>query len=267
MDLSEILHAIGQVGQRLCEISACEGAAGNISIYLGKQLEPSSLFPLAESISLPVHVPEIAGGHFLVTGSGRRLRELLDDPQANLGLLRINPGGDKGTLFTSPLRKFTHLTSEFNTHLAVHYDHILTRGLRFHALVHAQPIHLTFLSHIPAYQDWLHLNQRVLCWQPEAILNLPEGIGYLPFIIPGSTDLMHATIDQLRRHQLVLWGKHGVMARSDHSVKKASDLVEYAETGARYEYMKQTVDKYGTGLSPEEIRAVCTANNIHQNIF
>jgi rhamnulose-1-phosphate aldolase len=35
----------------------------------------------------------------------------------------------------------------------------------------------------------------------------------------------------------VLWSKHGVMARSDVSVTRAVDRIEYAETAARYEYM------------------------------
>jgi len=41
----------------------------------------------------------------------------------------------------------------------------------------------------------------------------------------------------LRRHRIVIWGKHGVMARSDVSIKRAADRVEYAETAAKYEYL------------------------------
>ena len=49
--------------------------------------------------------------------------------------------------------------------------------------------------------------------------------------------MMAANVARLRDHRVVLWGKHGVMARSDHSVTKAADLIEYAETAAHYEYM------------------------------
>ena len=48
---------------------------------------------------------------------------------------------------------------------------------------------------------------------------------------------MEATVTALRAHRLVLWGKHGVMARSDFSVTRAADLIEYIEAAARYEYM------------------------------
>ena len=41
---------------------------------------------------------------------------------------------------------------------------------------------------------------------------------------------------RLRHHRIVIWAKHGVMARSDVSVKRAADRIEYAETAAKYEY-------------------------------
>ncbi len=76
-----------------------------------------------------------------------------------------------------------------------------------------------------------------LRWQAETIVHLPEGIGYLPFMVPGSEELTSANLESLRHHQLVLWAKHGVMARSETSVLVACDLIEYAEAAARYEYL------------------------------
>jgi ribulose-5-phosphate 4-epimerase/fuculose-1-phosphate aldolase len=49
--------------------------------------------------------------------------------------------------------------------------------------------------------------------------------------------MMEANLAGLRSHCIVLWSKHGVMARSDQSVTKAADRIEYAETAAMYEYM------------------------------
>ncbi len=59
----------------------------------------------------------------------------------------------------------------------------------------------------------------------------------LPFMLPGSPVLMEATVASLREHRVVLWSKHGVMARSDISVTRAADRIEYVETAAMYEYM------------------------------
>jgi rhamnulose-1-phosphate aldolase len=132
-------------------------------------------------------------------------------------------------------------------------------GTNFHALIHAQPPHLVYLSHVPVYQDQAALNARLLRWEPETIIQLPEGIGVLPFILPGSPAMMEANVARLREHRVVLWGKHGVMARSDHSATKAADLIEYTETAAHYEYMDLVAGGRGTGLTRDELRAVVDA--------
>src|SRR5512146_2790046 len=120
-EFDELLNLIGEAGHRLSEIEASEGAAGNISVYLGWPVDPRRRFPVVERIELPQPVPELAGGIFLVTGSGRRLREIIQDPPANLGCVVVDPGGLTAQLYTSPRRLFARLTTEFNSHLAVHY--------------------------------------------------------------------------------------------------------------------------------------------------
>jgi rhamnulose-1-phosphate aldolase len=266
-ELEELLQLAGEAGQRICEIEASEGAAGNISIYLGWPVDPRRRFPNEETIPLPQPVPELAGKAFIATGSGRRLREIIQDPTANMGVVVVNPGGTTGTLFTSPRRLFAQLTSEFNSHLAVHYDQVLTTGANFQTVIHAQPPNMTYLSNVPAYQDERYLNTHLLRWQPELIINLPEGIGLVPFAVPGSKQLMQGTVQSLRSHRVVIWCKHGVMARSDQSVKRASDRIEYAEAAARYEYMNLVCGERGVGLSAEETQAICAAFNVKQSIF
>jgi rhamnulose-1-phosphate aldolase len=265
--LAEVMGLIGEAGQRLAEIEASEGAAGNISVYLGWEVEPEPYFPIAEPFTLPTAAPELAGHVFLITGSGRRLREISRSPEANLGFLRVEAGGKTGQLFTAPNRLFQKPTSEFNSHLAVHRDQIARNDLNFHAIIHAQPLHLVYLSHIVRYQEQHYLNRHVLRWQPESIVNIPEGIGFLPFLLPGSPELMLANIKLMREHQIVLWAKHGVMVRSDTSVKKACDLIEYSETGARYEYLNLTNHGLADGLTPQEIRLICDAVGVEQHIF
>jgi rhamnulose-1-phosphate aldolase len=266
-ELNDLLHMMGEAGRHLANIEASEGAAGNISICLRWPIELRTRFSLISDIELPQPIPELAGATFIVSGSGRRLREIVDEPTANLACIVVDEGGRTGKLHTSFQRRFERVTSEFNSHLAVHYDQVCATGTNFHAVVHAQPLHLTYLSHIPRYQDVTYLNTHLLRWQPENIINLPEGIGFIPFELPGSPDLMAGTLEALRSHRIVIWAKHGAMARSDVSVKRAADRVEYAETAAKYEYLNLTVGEIGEGLSPEEIRAISAAFNIEQNIF
>ncbi len=266
-ELDDLLTMMGEAGRHLADIEASEGAAGNISICINWPIEPRTRFPLVNEIELPLPVPHLAGATFLVSGSGRRLREIIDEPTANLACIVVNAGGTTGKLYTSYDRRFQNVTSEFNSHLAVHADQISVSDTNFHAVIHAQPLHLTYLSHIPRYQDTHYLNTHLLRWQPETIINLPEGIGLTGFKVPGSPDLMAANVELLRKHRIVVWAKHGVMARSDVSVKRAADRIEYAETAAKYEYLNLCTGEIGEGLSADEIRVICSTFNIQQDIF
>ncbi len=266
-ELSEIMETIGEAGRRLSEIDASEGAAGNISVYIGWKIEPRRQFPFVEEIELPVKVPELAGGIILVTGSGRRLRDIHLNPVVNLACVQIRPGGETGSIFTAPGCLFQKPTSEFNSHLAIHRDQVTATGTNFHAVIHAQPPYLTYLSHIARYQDETYFNQHVLRWEPEIIVQMPEGIGVLPFIVPGSKELMSATAESLRMHRVVIWSKHGVVSRSEISAKRASDRIEYAEAGARYEYMNLVNGEAASGLSAQEVAAICASFGIQQEIF
>lgn len=260
--LGEILDSMGEAGARISEIDSAEAGAGNISVYLGWDAEVRRRFPMSEEIELPLPAPHLVGGTLLVTGSGRRLRQIIADPESCVGAVKVHDGGLAATLWTSPERLFERLTSEFNSHLGVHEDQVARRGVSFQAVVHAQPPHLTYLSHIPAYRTDEGMNRRILRWEPESIVSLSQGIKVLPFYVPGSPEMMAANVEGLRDFEITLWSKHGVMARSDLSVTRAVDRIEYAETGAKYEYMDLAAGGRAEGLTREEIRSVADAFSI-----
>ena len=264
--LDDLLAALGEAGARMSALGASEGAAGNVSVYVAGPLDVPARFPDTAPLTLPVAAPALAGGWVLVSGSGRRLRDLAADPVPHLGAIRIAPDGRTGTLFTAPARRFTRVTSEFNSHLAVHADQVARSGAGFHALIHAQPPYLVYLTHIPAYRDAATLNARLLRWQSETILEFPEGLGLLPFLPPSSPELMAANVAAMRDHRLVVWAQHGVMAGSAHSPGKAADLIEYAEAAARYEYLDLLAGGRADGLTPAQLRAAAAAYGVHTDL-
>lgn len=265
--LDEVLESIGAAGRRLNDIDAVEAGAGNISACFNWEVDLSEHFPVTREIELPYQAPSLAGYTVLVTGSGCRLRQLSRNPRANIGAVVVHEGGATGTLHYRKKGNFDRPTSEFNSHLAVHEDQVRDRGISFHAVIHAQPPHLTLLSHIPDYQSTPKMNAAILRWEPETIVQLREGIGYLEFMVPGSAELMQANLAHLRKHQIVLWAKHGVMARSDTSPLRACDRIEYAETGAMYEYMNLCSGSRGQGLTAAELERVVRAFNVDTSLF
>ncbi len=267
LDLVKIVHSLGEAGRRLSEIDATEGAAGNLSVCLRGAVKAHPEFTEAETVELPLSVPDIAGATLIVSGSGSRLRDIHQNPTACLGFLEVQAGGKMAILRTSEQRNFGRLTSEFNSHLGVHYDHVCREKLNYHGVVHGQPRRLTYLSHIAEYQDQGYLNRQLLRWQPEAILNFPEGIAVLPFIVPATAELMDANVAALRSQRVAIWCKHGLMARSSTSIMSAVDLVEYVETAAVYECLDLSLGQRAQGLADTEIRAIARAYSVKQSLF
>ncbi|GIW12389.1 MAG: hypothetical protein KatS3mg061_3446 [Dehalococcoidia bacterium] len=264
--LQEHLVRIGEAARRLDQLRAAEGAAGNLSVALRDPLDPGGQFPQEEPLALPEPAPELAGATVLVTGSGCRLASCGRDPAANLALLVVEAGGATARLFTSPRRTFRTPTSEFVTHWMLHRD-AFAAGADYHAVVHAQPLQLTYLSHIPRYQEEAFFNRRLLRWQPELIFQFPHGIGVVPFDVPGTARLARATLARLRGRTLVVWAKHGVVARSIQAIEQAVDHIEYAEAGASYERLDLACGGLAEGLTVDEMLAICREYGIEQTVF
>jgi rhamnulose-1-phosphate aldolase len=268
-----MVQLIGEAGVHLAEIGASEGSAGNISVLLRWPVpDVRDLFPYEEPAALPLDdgetaAPELAGATLIVTGSGRRLREIARSPGANLAVLQIGEDGKTARLFTARARLFARPTSELVSHVGIHRWAVSRTGTNFHAVVHAQPLHVVYLSHLERYQDTPTLNRHLLRWQPETIHNLPEGVAFTPFTTPGTADLMRVTLQAMEHHRVVLWAKHGLIVRSDTSVKKAVDLTEYVETAARYEYLNLVNGDRAQGLTPDEMRRFCAVHGIQQRFF
>jgi rhamnulose-1-phosphate aldolase len=267
LELNLLLDQLGQIGKRLSDMGAAEGAAGNLSICFRERLDVTVLFPKMQIVELPVPAPELANATLIVTGSGRRLRDITDAPTMNLACIIVEADGRTGKMFTSHNCPFKRVTSEFNSHLAVHHDQMRSRDIKLHTVLHAQPVYLTFLSHLGAYQNEQYFNRHLLRWQPETVLNFPVGIGVLPFILPGSAQLTIETMIELREHRIVVWSQHGVIARADDSIFHALDLIEYAETAAHYECLNLLGGDLSGGLDPEHLRAISGLWNVQQTIF
>jgi rhamnulose-1-phosphate aldolase len=87
-------------------------------------------------------------------------------------------------------------------------------------------------------------------------VSLSQGIEVLDFMIPGSDELQTADVAGLRERDTKLWSKHGTTSRSDFSVTRAVNRVEYAETGARDEYMDLVAGRQAEGLTRGQIASV-----------
>jgi hypothetical protein len=88
----------------------------------------------------------------------------------------------------------------------------------------------------------------------------PKGVGARRFILAGPPAMIVAHGACVPARQVALRGKHGVMARLDHSASRAAGPIASAEPGARLEYMDLRAGGRGTGLPRAAVRAVAAAS-------
>jgi rhamnulose-1-phosphate aldolase len=254
---------IGDVGQALHRMGAAEGSSGNISFFLpddtpGLRGFCLGRFPRAGAYPMPMGA-NLPAGTLLVTGTGRRLRDVLERPDETLCAIEIETDG------TSWLHRSKQYnvepTSEIDSHVAIH-EALLAGVARSHAIVHAQPLNLTYLTHIPEYRDQARFNRQLLRWDPETIVTVPNGFRVLSFETPGMREQSEHARDAMHRHVLAVWSKHGVLARSFGGPMAAVDLIEYAESAATYEVIDIQAGRPANGLSLEELRAICERFNV-----
>jgi rhamnulose-1-phosphate aldolase len=245
----QVVEDIGEAAEQLMAV-ANDGTAGNISVFLETLASP---YRPADRVELPTPAPAIGGGWLMITAAGYRLRDVARRPESAVVALHIHLKGEAATIHAPPGEQ---PSADWITHIAVHDDHRKRRGVERHAVLHARPRRLVFLSHLPEIGTSEELTERIARWGPEAAVVLPGGVELAPFDAPGSDDQVHATVDALARSNAVVWSKHGVVTRSDESASHAAGIVEYLETAAGYEFMNLSLGSPAPGLESVERSAL-----------
>ena len=211
-----------------------ERNGGNVSY----RLEPREvqLLPNAgkgtdtcEKTNLATAVPELANEAFLVTGSGKYFRNVILDPTANLGILRIAADGKS----YEKLWGFSNSavpTSELAAHLLSHAVRLKASGGKDRVIIHTHSTNLIALTY--RYELSEKAFTRAL-WEmsTECLVVFPDGVGVLPWMVPGTDEIGQATADLMRDHRLVLWPYHGVFG-SGSTMDEAFGLIDTAEKAA-----------------------------------
>lgn len=253
---AQLLWEFQEAALRLAHLGALEGAAGNISTFLpadaGTDLDLAAL-GLDERLAWePPHGATLPPGLLLITGTGRRLRDVGHLPAAVL--CAVEAQGNNWWLHRAA-QHTVRPTSEIDTHIGLHAA-LCSESPVVHSVVHAQPPSLTWLSHVAAYRDGPRLNRQLLRWQPETMVMLPEGLQIVPFITPGTPVQGRLTTEAATRSRVVIWAKHGVVAHAAGGPLAAVDLIDYVEAAARYEVCDIQGGRLADGLTLDELRSI-----------
>ena len=200
-----------------------EAAGGNMSIRLDALADVHE----DDHIELPVAVPNLAGKAVLLTGSGTRAREIGVDPVPHIGLYKISDDGRHYGWIAGNDKP----SCELPAHFAIH-DMLEQHRPEDKAILHTHPASVISLYHEATMNSGKAISDKILSLQSEAWLHLPEGLGYVKHALPGSLDLGLASAEAVKRHHLVLWQYHGILATGE-TLAAGCDKLEVVEKCAR----------------------------------
>jgi rhamnulose-1-phosphate aldolase len=226
--IDEIKKTSGDMARR----GWAESNGGNISLRLNeKNFHFFDEFePKADKVKLPLIMPEIAGERFLVTGTGRFLRNIELFPEKNIGVIEINKKGNAYQLLWG-YEPVGAPTSELPSHLLSHCKIKEKSNNKSFAFIHTHPNSVIALTYAVAKLNTRSLTK--LLWQShaECVVVFPQGVEFLPWIMAGTLDLGKATAEAISRRNLVVWQFHGICG-CGRNLDEAFGRIDVAEKAA-----------------------------------
>lgn len=226
-----------KIVQKMCEVTRQsyerywdERNGGNVSVRVLKEelegYEDNNV--IIRQFDLGFEAKELAGFYYLVTGTGRYFRNIVNQPELDLGLVRISEDGLKADLLWG-FEDGGKPTSEFASHLMSHIKRLEVDPNQ-RVVFHCHPTNLIALTFTQELTE-RHISRLLWKMQAESLVVFPEGVGIIPYMTPGTTEIGKATAEKMSEFQSVIWPHHGLFAAGT-SLDETYGLVEVIEKAA-----------------------------------
>ncbi len=211
--LKPLIGEIGTVAGYLWRKGWAERNAGNISVRITHMVfDDTYLMPVGRRIALSQPVPALSGEVFLVSVSESRMRHLAKDPEKYLMVIQMDGQGKSYQMYRSYRNSAAVTpTSELPTHLLLH-GALKRRNSGEKVVLHAHVTPVIAFTHLPGMDSEEKINKVLFSMHPELHTYLPEGIGFVPMLPPGSEQIARATLKAFENRNAAVWEKHGVFA-------------------------------------------------------
>jgi rhamnulose-1-phosphate aldolase len=232
-----------------------ERNGGNLS-YRIKPAEVESVkeeFNPGDWREIGTTVADLAGEYFLVTGSGKYFRNVIIDPTDSIGIIEVDATGSKYRIvwgFVNGGRP----TSELPSHL-MNLEVCKKRDAEIRVVYHCHPTNVIALTYVLPLEDEIFTRE---IWEmaTECPIVFPQGIGVVPWMVPGGRDIAVATSEIMATKDVAVWAHHGMFACGTdfdiafglmHTVEKAAEVL--------VKVLSMTNKKRQT-IQPDEFRAL-----------
>lgn len=202
-------------------------------------------------VELGFSEPSLAGAYFLTTGSGAYMHNVSAAPAANIGIVELNAEGSAYRVVWGLVGRKP--TSELPTHIMNHAIRMAATGGACRVIYHAHPnnvIAMTFVEPLEA-----RVFSRAL-WKAmtECVVVFPEGVGVVPWMVPGGTEIAKETSEQMKQFSAVIWAQHGMFVSGAtfdetfglmHCIEKAAEIYYRARSmnGGKTDFLNTISDE------------------------
>ena len=221
-----------------------ERNGGNISYLLENEdvaqyLDPSHVI---REIPTGFEAKPLAGKTFIVTGTGKYFKNVDEDPETNLGIVRIKEDGQTAQLLWG-LSDGGSFTSEFPAHMMSHMAR-LKADPKNRIIMHTHPTYTLAMTHVHELDDASFTHT---LWEmcSESIVVFPDGIGVLPWMLCGTNAIGEATAKKMEEYRLVIWGLHGIYG-AGKDMDETFGLIETVEKAAQLYMLAASVGRKNT---------------------
>lgn len=208
--LNKVLREISNISAIIYQKGWAEKNAGNLSIDITDMMTGVSPALRRREHPLGNSFQYLKDRYLLFTKSGSKFRDIANSPREGLIFVKVNNKGDGYYSLGGGERD--RPTSEIISHLVIQ-NHLRKIKSTATVVLHTHPTEIITLSHIKKYRSSIKLNSLLVSVHPEILINLPHGIGLVPYIPAGSNELAYATLSEVKKGRtVIIWERHGALA-------------------------------------------------------
>ena len=211
-----------------------ERNGGNLS-YRVKPEEVESVrehFEMRDWQPIGTAVPKLAGEYFLVTGSGKYFRNVIIKPKDSICMIELDDKGENYRIVWG-LENGGRPTSELPSHLMNHEVKKEVADGRYRVIYHAHTTNVIALTFVLPLSDEVFTRE---LWEmaTECPVVFPDGIGVVPWMVPGGREIAVETSRLMRCYDVAIWAHHGMFAAGEdfdltfglmHTVEKSAEIL------------------------------------------
>ena len=194
----------------------------------------------------------LEGKIFIVTGTGKYFKNVEKDPETNLGIVRIGKGGKNIELLWG-FKDGGRPTSEFPAHMMSHMARLKVDPEN-RVVMHSHPTNTLAMNYVHELDEKKFTHT---LWEmcTECIVVFPDGIGVLPWMLCGTSEIGRATAKKMEEFRLVVWAMHGIYG-AGKTMDETFGLIETVEKAAQIYMLTANLPRKNTIKDEDMVKLV-----------